>query len=181
LYLFVTQRITHPMVSTLSRLVLPLAVWLALTAVPVYAQDPVHRPAQPQTNAPENQPSAPQEQDWVEQKINPSTEWVEQLFYPFIRWVERSVQGQPEGAQSTQTDATQWPILGEPLPPDGLPAKTAARLLLSVHPGRILQLHYDKQTTYQWKHLSPEGRITVFYMDARSGVLLDKKPLESAL
>ncbi len=174
MYLFVTQRKKHPMVSRFSSFaVLILCALIGLVA-PASAKDQAS-PDQAQAHTVQD------EQGWVEQKINPSTEWVEELFYPFIRWVERSVQSRSDNtANSKQTPSTDWPILGKPLPADGLPAKEAARLLLSIHSGRILQLSYDQQGVYQWKHLSPEGRITVFYMDARSGVLLDKTTQQEA-
>lgn len=122
--------------------------------------------------APQSQPAqGDQEQGWVEQKINPSTEWVENLFYPVIRLMERTVQGQEESPAKSQD--TSLSIEGGPVPENALTAEQASHLLTTLHEGQVLKITFQSPNRFQLKHLSHSGRVTTFYMHSQTGVLLE--------
>jgi len=111
--------------------------------------------------------------DWVEEKINPSTEWLEEVVSPVTRWMERRIQ-QP---------AADVPVIheapgAERLPDHVIPPQEAARLLNLLFPGEVLAIHLmdTSPNAYTLKLLSPGGSISTFYMDATDGTLLSQLP-----
>lgn len=121
-----------------------------------------------------NPPESEDEQGWVEQKINPSTEWFEGLFSPLTQWMERSIQGKP----ATEQPSTDIPFQG-PAPTTGITPQEAARLLHLIHPGQVLTMRFLPPNRYQIKQLSPKGLVMVYEMDSRTGVLLEQSAVSA--
>lgn len=110
--------------------------------------------------------------DWQEEQISSPTQWLEQLASPATRWVERQIQS------SSETPDINKIALPNNVPADLLPPAEAARLLLSLFPGEILSLQYraEKPEVYLLKHLSDSGVVTLYFLDAHNGILLDQLP-----
>ncbi|WP_157729706.1 hypothetical protein [Bacterioplanes sanyensis] len=112
--------------------------------------------------------------NWVEERISPSTEWVERAFIPFTRWMEKAIQD-PQPDLPEQSFVTDVP---SPLPQGVIPPTEAARLLGLLHKGKVLRVHWVEATppAYLLRMLTKAGRIDVFYMNARDGTLLEQAP-----
>ena len=110
---------------------------------------------------------------WVEEKINPSTEWLEETVNPVTRWMERRIHT-PVQPQPVLDDV---PVPGQ-IPAELIAPQEAARLLLLLFPGDVLQIRLlaTQPNAYSIKLLSDSGTISTFYMDARDGTLLEQLP-----
>ena len=119
-----------------------------------------------------------QNEGWVEKKINPSTEWVERFFSPITRWVEGTLQGQKK--EKAPVDV---PFEGEIMPSsDYISPVEAARLLLLLHPGKILNVRFEQSPLahYQIKLLSDSGLVSTYNLRADNGILLPSVIKEKA-
>ncbi len=110
---------------------------------------------------------------WVEEQISPTTEWVERAVVPFTRWMEKSIQ---EPTKQRQQDFVSE--VPQPLPAGIISPKEAARLLALLESGQLLRVQWLSSTppVYVLRMLSSNGRVRVFYMNARDGTLLDTPP-----
>lgn len=112
------------------------------------------------------------EEEWQEEELSSTSEWIENIASPVTRWIEQKVQA-PAAVQDTGNIPTI-----ENLPEDVISPQEAARLLLLLFPGKVLNIEYLPKpiNVYQIKHLSEGGSVAQYYLLATDGTLLDELP-----
>ena len=128
---------------------------------------------------------------WLEEKISPTTTWIESLVRPFTEWMEDAIQ-EPERESPEvelpivdndidEATATNPKVLEKSQVLIGVEqAKELARKLVD---GDILYIKLVSKTNrYRVKLISKLGEVRVIYIDASSGMIVEKgaKKLEKS-